>query len=349
MAVEDAWVRRSGEPSQRAGRGLRYRVRWYEFGKQRSRSFRTRAEADRHWFRVNTTPAQRPAPEVTVGELSAKWVATKAGLRPKTREAARTASAHVVAEFGLDPADSILPSEVRVWNAGMTGSASLRRQCLLALSAMMQLAVDDGLIGSNPCASVKPPRAGRRDPVFMQPAELLRLADCAGSDRLMVLVLGTTGLRIGEVMNLKVGDFDPRRRRLRVRSAKNHQARDVPVAPTLAAELSEVAAGRSDGEWLFLSPHGHQLEPANWRRNRFRQATTAAGREGMEPHELRHTAASLAIASGADVKAVQRMLGHASGALTIDLYGHLWDQGLDDVASRMDRYISGTPSDKVGA
>jgi site-specific recombinase XerD len=46
----------------------------------------------------------------------------------------------------------------------------------------------------------------------------------------------------------------------------------------------------------------------------------------------------MAIQSGADVKAVQRMLGHASASMTLDLYGHLWDAGLDDVAQRMGTY-----------
>ena len=52
------------------------------------------------------------------------------------------------------------------------------------------------------------------------------------------------------------------------------------------------------------------------------------------PHELRHTAASLAIASGADVKQVQNMLGHRSATITLDLYGHLWND--DTVATSMD-------------
>ena len=57
---------------------------------------------------------------------------------------------------------------------------------------------------------------------------------------------------------------------------------------------------------------------------------------GFHPHELRHTAASLAIASGADVKVVQQMLGHKSATMTLDLYGHLFGDQLDVVADAMD-------------
>lgn len=57
----------------------------------------------------------------------------------------------------------------------------------------------------------------------------------------------------------------------------------------------------------------------------------------VTPHDLRHTAASLAISAGANVKAVQRMLGHASAAMTLDVYGDLFDDDLDSVATALDQ------------
>ncbi len=68
----------------------------------------------------------------------------------------------------------------------------------------------------------------------------------------------------------------------------------------------------------------------------FDQASAAVGLEGLTPHALRHTAASLAIAAGADVKVVQQMLGHKSATMTLDLYGHLFPDRLDTVADAMD-------------
>ena len=62
----------------------------------------------------------------------------------------------------------------------------------------------------------------------------------------------------------------------------------------------------------------------------------AAGLEGLTPHDLRHTAASLAVAAGANVKAVQRMLGHASAAMTLDTYADLFDDDLDAVSAALD-------------
>ncbi len=69
----------------------------------------------------------------------------------------------------------------------------------------------------------------------------------------------------------------------------------------------------------------------------FSAAARAIGVPDLHPHELRHTAASLAIASGADVKVVQQMLGHGSASMTLDTYGHLFEDRLDEVGDAMGR------------
>lgn len=72
-------------------------------------------------------------------------------------------------------------------------------------------------------------------------------------------------------------------------------------------------------------------------RTAFSAAARAIGVPDLYPHQLRHTAASLAIASGADVKVVQQMLGHASATMTLDTYGHLFEDRLDEVGDALDR------------
>ncbi|MCW2539469.1 MAG: Integrase [Frankiales bacterium] len=85
----------------------------------------------------------------------------------------------------------------------------------------------------------------------------------------------------------------------------------------------------------------------------FDRAAEAIGLPGLRPHELRHTAASLAIAAGADIKVVQKMLGHKSATMTLDQYGHLFDDRLEtspiDSAPPPDAYIvsNGQPRDNV--
>ncbi|MFC9766053.1 tyrosine-type recombinase/integrase [Rhodococcus jostii] len=80
-----------------------------------------------------------------------------------------------------------------------------------------------------------------------------------------------------------------------------------------------------------------------WTRSRWRRiwstATAQAALGGLDTYELRHTAASLAIHAGANVKTVQRMLGHTSAAMTLDVYGHLWDEELDTLPASMDAHM----------
>lgn len=87
---------------------------------------------------------------------------------------------------------------------------------------------------------------------------------------------------------------------------------------------------RSDGDHYFGRPRSSEY-PRSW----FKAALVAAGLERMTIHDLRHTAASLAISSGADVKAVQRMLGHASAAMTLGVYADLFDDDLDTVSASL--------------
>jgi integrase len=117
---------------------------------------------------------------------------------------------------------------------------------------------------------------------------------------------------------------------------KNHQTRSVPVPRFLVDDLAAQLAGKAPDELVFTSSRGATLRVQSLRRSYFDRATTSAGLDGLVPHELRHTAASLAIGSGANVKAVQRMLGHAGASMTLDRYGHLFNDELDAVADRLD-------------
>ncbi len=158
-----------------------------------------------------------------------------------------------------------------------------------------------------------------------------------------------TGLRYGELAALRVKRVDLMRRRLEVAESvtevngvavfgtpKSHQRRSVPLPRFLVDDMAAQLAGKGPEDLVFTSPDGAVMALMNWRRRAFDPAVKAAGLGKLTPHELRHTAASLAVASGASVKDVQRMLGHASAAMTLDVYAGLFEDGLDDVADRMD-------------
>ncbi|WP_404391812.1 tyrosine-type recombinase/integrase [Humibacillus xanthopallidus] len=116
---------------------------------------------------------------------------------------------------------------------------------------------------------------------------------------------------------------------------KDHQRRTVPV-PVLLQELLEAAIyGRAPDDLLFPATRGGVLRVRAARRGWFDSAAKSPGVEGLNPSELRHTAASLAVHAGAHVLAVQRMLGHEKASMTLDVYSDLFDGDLDLVAERL--------------
>ena len=130
---------------------------------------------------------------------------------------------------------------------------------------------------------------------------------------------------------------------LYVDTLKNKRARTVPLVQELLPVVDRWSAGKARDAWLFHAPKGGPLRESNWKRSvGWRAATAAAGIRGFRAHDLRHTAASVWLGAGADPKVVQRMLGHASAAMTMDLYGHLIDGNLWE-AARIVGGISGAP------
>jgi integrase len=121
---------------------------------------------------------------------------------------------------------------------------------------------------------------------------------------------------------------------------KSNVSRSVPVPRSIVDDLAQHMAGEAADELVFSSPEGGVLLLRNFRRRAFEPACRAAGLDGLTPHDLRHTAASLAVRAGANVKAVQRMLGHASAAMTLDVYSGLFDDDLDGLADRLDGILA---------
>jgi integrase len=118
---------------------------------------------------------------------------------------------------------------------------------------------------------------------------------------------------------------------------KGHERREVPIPRFLVDQLAVYVAGKSPADLVFTSPRGTALRAGVFRRDVFDRAAESVGLDGLHPHELRHTAASLAIASGANVKVVQQMhIRHKTLAMTLDLYGHLFADQLDEVADALD-------------
>lgn len=136
---------------------------------------------------------------------------------------------------------------------------------------------------------------------------------------------------------------------IEIGTPKTHERRQVRYPSILAESVDRMAAGKTRDAVLFGDGVSHIRRPkatTGWFNSAVRLAQVASP-EGkpfprVTPHDLRHTAASLAISAGANVEAVQRMLGHASAAMTLDTYADLFDDDLEAVADALDRAAAGS-------
>ena len=114
---------------------------------------------------------------------------------------------------------------------------------------------------------------------------------------------------------------------MRVDTPKTHRSRTAPRMLFLVARLAALAEGKDRDALLFTASNGSPLRSSNFHRNVWAPARVQAGQPGLRIHDLRRTAASFAVASGAKVKAVQK---------TLDRYAGLFDGHLDEVAAPME-------------
>lgn len=313
------------------------------------------------------------AAAVTTGAWADQWLAGKANLSPSTRQRyAEIVDTWIRPRWGLVKLASIRHEDVQAWLAGIERAPATVRKVHRVLSQVLAYAVKTGRLARNPAEGVSLPRVQESEKRYLSHGEVDTLAAEVGPDwSTLVYFLAYTGLRWGEAAALRVSRLDLPRRRVRVvesvtpvsgvmtfGSTKGHEAREVPLPRFLARVLTDHIDGLGPDSLVFTGPKGAVL-----RSSTFRARALSFAAEGMglcspkldadgqpvtdatgqpvftghfHPHEFRHTAASLAIAAGADVKVVQQMLGHKSATLTLDLYGHLFPDRLDVVADAME-------------
>ena len=354
----DTWKQKSGKKVSRPWLA-RYRG---PDGKQHSQTFTRKVDAEK-WLVSEESKSQRgewidpKAGTMTYGEWADHWLASRHGLAPKTIAGYESLlRSRVLPAFKGAEIRRITTPAVRQWVSGMVEDVSPARirQALQVLHASLDMAVDDGLIPRNPVHKVKPPPVRKRRQLFLTADQLEDLADTAetlrdGSGGL-VRLLGYGGLRWGEAVALRGGMVDVKKRRIRIAEAateidgrlhfgtpKTHEERTV-IAPRFVMEqLAPLVKKAGRDGLVFTAVKGGPLRTSNFRKAVWVDAVKAAGLpEGLMVHDLRDTAASLAISAGASIKAIQRMLGHASAAMTLDTYGSLFEEDLETLADRME-------------
>lgn len=335
-----------------------WETRWRELNnRQRKKTFTKKSDAERYKTFIegslHTGSYVDPSrSRVTVGTYAEQWMGGRTRLKPKTVASYRSLlNNRVLPRWAEVRLDRITYEDVAAWVSDMSTqvSPSTTRQAYHLLTSMLDEAVKGRRLPSNPAAGVELPRLPKVHKRYLGHEQVTRLAEECGSDGVVVLMLAYTGIRWGELAAIRVSRVAPGVRRVHIAEAmsevngqaifgppKTHADRWVAVPGFLRDSLGALMAGKGPDDLLFTSPRGEVLRVHGFRRRHFDRAAAALGLPGLVPHELRHTAASLAIASGANVKAVQSMLGHASAAMTLDRYSHLFDDVLDAVADRLD-------------
>lgn len=352
----------SVEPYETAA-GRRYRVR-YRDPDRRSREkagFTTKRAAEEYLAGVTVSAARgeyvdpRTA-KVTIGELGTVWLANQTHLKPSALRPVEIAwRVHVEPVWGARRIGDVNHSDVQAWITRLTvgRSATTVTRAFGVLAAILDVAVRDRRISTNPARGVKLPRKGRKHRAYLTGAQVRLLASCTPDHGTLVLFLAFTGLRWGEATALRISAVDTLRRRVLVQenavkvgqqvivgTPKTHETRSVPYPKFLSEPIAAACEGKTREQLVFGNGTTHLRTPhsvGGW----FVRAVQRA--QQLDPdfptvtiHDLRHTAASLAISAGANPKAVQRMLGHASAAMTLDTYADLFEDDLDDVSARLD-------------
>lgn len=274
----------------------------------------------------------------------------KASTKSLYRAVTRT---HIVgSDLGAMRLAAIKPLHVETWVVGLRGkdlSESTVRQAYTVLRAILETAVRDDLLARNPAAAVRRPKVTYREAEYLSPDQVRSLLAAADGGRYGPLfeLLVHTGLRRGEALALTWRDVDLEARTLRVTGtlsrvdgrlavtpAKTDRSRrTIPLSNGAVDALSRLrerqAADREHAgtawvstPYVFTTESGEPCDPRNALR-----ALKAAARKAELPdiglHTLRHSAASVMISAGVPLKVVSEILGHASIAITGDVYGHV--------------------------
>lgn len=312
--------------------------------------------------------------KITVGQWLDEWLDTYAvtKVKPLTYQSyAAVIKNHLKPAFGAVSLQSLRGSHVqKLYNEMLAKGRNAKT--VINVSAVLRKSLDvamkQGLITSNPCDAAELPKAMRKEikpltdaeiPLFLEQIEKHEFRNA------YALCL-FAGLREGECLGLSWSQVDFEKGRITVSqqlqktksghveyyiadTTKSGKPRTIEP-PAICFDYlrdekrrqaqNKLKAGELwNNEWnlVFANGVGRYIEIETFYR-KFKKVVAAIGRPDARVHDLRHTAATVAIASGADIKSVQSLLGHATAAFTLDVYAHTSEAMMKDTAARMQSY-----------
>lgn len=344
--------------------------------------FRTKKDAEL-WLAEEETKILRGAwvdpnaGKITVREWGDRWFASaRATLKAKTVGSYESLLRTMIyPTFGDTDIATVKPIQVVEWVATLqrrksarTGkplSASRIRQAYRVLSLLMAAAVENELIGRSPCRGIRMPKLPETDPEILTNEEMDRIIEAVRPPHdVLVLLLAYGGLRIGEAFALRRLRFDYQARTLTIAEAveevsgrqywdtpKGHRSRVIRLPAFVADRLARHLRTRPEGPetLIFVGRTGNALRYNSWRRSVFDPAVTAAGFEGVTPHDLRASHGTW-IAEHFGVMAAAKRLGHANASVTTRHYARASARSDDGVAEGLDNARNtATPAHGTGS
>lgn len=320
-------------------------------GKEATKAFARKLDADNHGTSMEADRLRGVYVDDRKGRqklrefAEEKWLPSQVHLRPGSVELyEQHLRNHVYRLLGERTIGSLERSDTKSFVAAITPdlAPATVHTVFSVLRALMQAAVDDKVIGANPCSRVKLPRI---DPRVVEPlpaAAIVALAEAITPRYRLAVWLGAgLGLREGEALGLTVPRVDFLRRRvhilqqvqkgalveLKTKASKRSLPADDFVLQEITNHMQRFAAGPH--ELIITNRLGKPAQRSSFG-DCWRDAVAAAGLpKGTRFHDLRHFYASSLIASNLNPKIIQSRLGHATIAETMDTYGHLFPDDED--------------------
>lgn len=343
----------------------KWRARWREYpgGPQRARHFARKIDAERFLVDVQhrLLTGAYIAPEaarVTFDAYSRQHV-ERQPWRASSAQVAEFGLRHARAAFGKRPLGSIRKSDVQAFVSGLKLSPTTVGVAFQHVNGVFEAAVQDRLIAFNPAKGVKLPKRGGGEIVPPTLEQVALIYDAAVAWFRPAVVLGAgLGLRQAEAAGLTGDRIDWLGRVVRIdrqwvtRMRPSHfgppktksSVRTIPASDYVLNVLSSHVGRRHEG---FVIHRAGEPVDSNAFSYQWRRATRLADVKGVRFHDLRHAYASMLIADGCSVKAVQKALGHASSATTLNLYVHLWPGDEDRIRHAVDRAVALASEDSL--
>ena len=291
-------------------------------------------------------------------DFAEAWVEERPNLRPKTRELYRyLLRAHIMPAFGSYTVSAITEADIRRWRRGLVSaevSDVTAAKAYRLLKAVLNTALDDGLIRRNPCRVKGAGQEASPERPVLTVAQVYQLAGAVDQRyRALVLLAAFGSLRWGEVTGLRRSDVDVGSGAVRIErqlaeargggfafSAPKSAAgkRTIYLPATIVAELRSHLGqftGPAADALVFTSTRGKPIRHSHFRQRVWRPAADALGMTGVHVHDLRHAGNILSAAAGASLRELMDRMGHASSRAAL-IYLHGSDERQRKIASNLD-------------